>query len=171
MPRIFVDSDIICRLGLCFMLNQDNLNNIKRVINEFFEKTSFEVETEVLNLQDKTIPVKIKTEDPKVLIGQNGQTLADIQHLLKAILSHQISEQFYIDLDINDYKKKKIEYLRQTAEEWADDVALNKKEKIMIPMPAYERRIIHLELAERKDITTESIGEGTERRIAIRPYV
>jgi len=151
-------------------MNQDNLQQIKIIIDEFFEKTSFEVETEVLNLQDKTIPVKIKTEDPKVLIGQNGQTLADIQHLLKAILSHQISEQFYIDLDINDYKKKKIEYLRQTAEEWADDVALNKKEKIMTPMPAYERRIIHLELAERKDITTESIGEGTERRIVIRPY-
>ena len=152
------------------MIDLNNLQNIKEIINEFFEKTGFDIETEILSLEDKTIPIKIKTEEPKVLIGQNGQTLADIQHLLKAILSHQIPEQFYIDLDINDYKKKKIEYLRQTAKEWADEVSLNKKEKIMIPMPAYERRIVHLELADREDIATESTGEGTERRIVIRPY-
>jgi len=39
------------------------------------------------------------------------------------------------------------------------------------PMPSFERRIIHLELADRKDIKTESVGEGVERRIVIRPYV
>ena len=154
-----------------FMIGQDNLNNIKKIVNEFFEKTSFEVKTEILNLQDKTIPIKIKTEEPRVLIGQNGQTLADIQHLLKAILSHQITEQFYLDLDINDYKKKKIEYLKQTAKELADDVSLTKKEKMLDPMPSFERRIIHLELADRKDVKTESIGQGIERRIVIRPYV
>jgi len=152
-------------------MNQDNLQQIKIIIDEFFKKTSFEVEAEVLNLQDGTVPVRIKTEDPKVLIGQNGQTLADIQHLLKAILSHQIPEQFYIDLDINDYKKKKIEYLKQTAKELADEVSLNKKERMLDPMPSFERRIIHLELADRKDIKTESVGEGVERRIVIRPYV
>lgn len=152
-------------------MNQDNLQQIKRAIDEFFKKTSFEVEIEVLNFQDRTVPVKIKTEDPKVLIGQNGQTLADIQHLLKAILSHQIPEQFYVDLDINDYKKKKIEYLKQTARELADGVALDKKERALDPMPPFERRIIHLELAERKDVKTESVGEGIERRIVIRPYV
>ena len=152
-------------------MKQDNLQQIKMIIDEFFKKTSFEVETEVLNWQDKTIPIKIKTEDPKVLIGQNGQTLADIQHLLKAILSHQIPEQFYIDLDINDYKKKKIEYLKETAREIADDVALNRKDRMLDPMPAFERRIIHLELADRKDVKTESIGEGIERRIVIQPFV
>jgi len=153
------------------MINLNNIENIKKIINEFFEKTGFDIETEVLSLEDKTIPIKIKAEEPKILIGQNGQTLADIQHLLKAILSHQISEQFYINLDVNDYKKKKIEYLKQTAKEWADEVALNKEEKAMMPMSAYERRIIHLELAERKDITTESTGEGIERRVIIRPYI
>lgn len=152
------------------MIEEKDINEIKKTIQEFFEKTSFEVETEVLSLEDKTIPIKLKTEEPKILIGQNGQTLAEIQHLLKAILSRQIQEQFYVDLDINDYKKKKIEYLRETAKELADEVALGKKEKTLTPMPAYERRIIHLELADRKDITTESIGREPERRVVIRSY-
>jgi len=151
------------------MITEKNLKEIKKTIQKFFEKTSFEVETEVLSLEDKTIPVKIKTEEPKILIGQNGQTLAEIQHLLKAMLSRQISEQFYIDLDINDYKKKKIEYLKEMAKDLADGVALAKKEKILAAMPAYERRVIHLELADRKDITTESIGREPERRVVIRP--
>ena len=52
----------------------------------------------------------------------------------------------------------------------ADEVVLTKKEKILSPMPAYERRIIHLELAERKDVSTESIDQGLERKVVIRPY-
>jgi len=52
----------------------------------------------------------------------------------------------------------------------ADEVAITKKEKILSSMPAYERRIIHLELAGRSDVTTESIGQEPERRIVIRPY-
>ncbi|GAH92131.1 unnamed protein product, partial [marine sediment metagenome] len=102
------------------MINQDNLQEIEKIIQEFFEKTSFEVEAEVLSPEEKTVPVRIRTEEPKILIGQNGQTLAEIQHLLKAMLRRRISEQFYLDIDINDYKKKKIEYLKETAGFLAD---------------------------------------------------
>ncbi|PIR72652.1 MAG: hypothetical protein COU42_00540 [Candidatus Nealsonbacteria bacterium CG10_big_fil_rev_8_21_14_0_10_36_24] len=150
-------------------MNQENLQKIKEITDEFFERTSFDVEAEVLSFQEKTIPIKIKTNEPKVLIGQNGQTLVEIQRLLKAILKKQIPEEFYIDLDINDYKKKKLAYLKETARELADEVALTKKENILAPMPAYERRIIHLELAGREDITTESIGQEPDRRVVIRP--
>jgi len=52
----------------------------------------------------------------------------------------------------------------------ADEVVLTKKEKILPAMPAYERRIIHLELASRSDVTTESIGKEPDRQIVIRPY-
>jgi len=152
------------------MITEKDIEEIKELIQNFFKKTSFEVEIEVLLPEDKTISVELRTEDPKILIGQNGQTLAEIQHLLKAILSRKLSEQFYIDLDINDYKKKKIEYLKETARELADEVALTKKEKTLSPMSAYERRIIHLELADREDITTESVGEEPERRVVISPH-
>ena len=152
------------------MVTPERLTEIKKIAQDFFEKMGFEVEFEILSPDDKTIPLKLKTEEPKILIGQNGQTLAEIQHLLKIILRRGISDEFYIDLDINDYKKKKIEYLKETAVSLADEVVLSKKEKILAPMSAYERRIIHLELADRKDITTESIGREPERRIVIRPY-
>ncbi|MCJ7786920.1 hypothetical protein MUP06_01745, partial [Patescibacteria group bacterium] len=76
-----------------------------------------------------TLPINLKTSEPQILIGERGQTLAEIQHLLKAILKRKIKEPFFIDLDISDYKKKKIDYLKEMAKSAADEVALSKKEK------------------------------------------
>jgi len=152
------------------MFTQDNLEEIKKTVKEFFEKTTFKVEIKFLPQKDLTLPINLKMEEPQILIGEGGQTLAELQHLLKAILKRKIEENFYIDLDINDYKKKKIEYLKELARSVADEVTLTKKEKTLSPMPAYERRIIHLELASRSDVTTESLGQEPERRVVIRPY-
>jgi len=153
------------------MLNQNDLKKIKKITEEFFRKTTFEVEIELLPQKELTLPINLKTAEPKILIGERGQTLAEIQHLLKIIIKKKITEpSFYIDLDINDYKKKKIDYLKELARSTADEVSLTKKEKELSPMPSYERRVIHLELAERNDVTTESLGQEPERRVVIRPY-
>jgi len=152
------------------MISETQLEEIKKTIKEFFEKTTFEVEIEFSPQIDLTLPINLKMETPQILIGEGGQTLSDIQHLLKAILKRKVAENFYIDLDINDYKKKKNEYLKEIARSAADEVSLTKKEKILSPMSAYERRIIHLELAGRQDISTQSIGQEPERRIVVKPY-
>jgi len=152
------------------MISQESLEKIKKITEEFFKKTTFEVEIEILPQKDQTIPINIKSEEPQILIGEGGKTLLEIQHLLKAISKRKIEGNFYIDLDINNYKKKKIEYLKELARSVADEVALTKKEKKLAPMPAYERRIIHLELAGRPDVTTESTGQEPERSIVVKPY-
>jgi len=152
------------------MLSQSDLETIKKITKEFFKKTTFEVEIDFPFPRDETVPINLMTEDPQILIGEGGQTLVEIQHLLKAILKRKIQEPFFIDLDINGYKKKKIEYLKELAKSCADEVSITKKEKILSSMPAYERRIIHLELAGRTDVVTESIGQEPERRVVIRPY-
>jgi len=153
------------------MLSNKEIEKIKKEIEEFFKKTTFEVEVEALPSTDETAAFNIKSENPQVLIGEKGQTLNDIQHLLKTILRKKtITENpFYLDLDINGYKKKKYNYLRELAQSTADEVALIKQEKELDPMPAEERRIIHLELAKRKDVFSESIGQEPERRVVIKP--
>ncbi len=151
------------------MLSKENLEKIKGTVKEFFQKTCFDVEIVFLPQKDQTIPIQIKTNEPQILIGEGGQTLVEIQHLLKAILKRKIKEDFYIDLDIDDYKKKKIVSLKDLAKSAADEVVLTKNEKILPPMLAYERRIIHLELIEKKDVITESTGREPERRVLIKP--
>ncbi|OGZ18977.1 MAG: hypothetical protein A2175_01460 [Candidatus Nealsonbacteria bacterium RBG_13_42_11] len=150
-------------------MSPQNLELIKKTVEDFFQKTTFLVEIGLLSEKDGAIHINLKTEEPQILIGEGGQTLIEIQHLLKAILRKKIEEQFFIDLDINDYKKKKTEYLKEMARTTADEVSLTKKEKQLASMPAYERRIIHLELADRSDVITESIGEEPERSVLIKP--
>jgi len=152
------------------MLKPSDLEKIKNEMEMFFKKATFEVGIEFLPQRDLTLPIDLKLENPQILIGEGGQTLLEIQHLLKAILKRKIKGDFYIDLDISGYKKKKIEYLKELAHSVADEVALTKKEKVLSSMPAYERRIIHLELAGRQNVTTESIGKEPKRRVVIRPY-
>jgi len=152
------------------MATDINLKKIKNIVKEFFDKMGFDVEVEAKAFEENTLPIDVQIEDPKILIGEGGKTLAEIQHLLKAILMKEIKSPFFFHLDINDYKKKKYQYLRELAKSVADEVALTKKERALFPMPAAERRIIHLELAERQDVVSESIDQGFERRIVIKPH-
>src|SRR3989338_9380685 len=151
---------------------QSNIKKIQEIIGEFFGKTGIIVEAiEIKTPQDSTIPINLKMEDPQVLIGEGGQTLMDVQRLLKLVLQKKIASdaRFYIDLDINDYKKKKTDYLKEMAKSAANETSLIKKEKYLPPMSAYDRRIIHVELAGRQDIITESVGFEPERMVAIKP--
>lgn len=151
------------------MFDQTDFQKIKEVTERFFKKMGLEMEIEIQLPRDLTFPIKIRTEEARILIGEKGKTLMDIQHLLKIILKKSIKKPFYIDVDINNYKRKKIDYLKETARLVADEVSLSKEEKVLDSMSAYERRIIHMELAGRSDVVTESIGREPERKIIIKP--
>lgn len=165
------------------MLNQEEIKKIKESTKEFFEKITSIVYSIEANLPyaDKnifkgegqtaidTIELNIRIEEPQILIGEKGQTLFEIQRLLKIILNKKLQKIFYLNLDINNYKKKKIEYLKDLANNLADEVCLIKEERVLFPMPACERRIIHTELIGRTDILTESQGDGENRRVVIKP--
>jgi len=119
--------------------------------------------------EEGLVAVRVTVEEPKMFIGERGQTLFEIQHIFKSIVRKKVSEPLHLFVDINDYRKNKEDYLRELARNTADEAALFKREKELPPMPAAERRIIHMELAERGDVVSESVGEGVERRVAIKP--
>ena len=161
------------------MLDKKQKIKIKETTEEFFKKMTpavLGVEVVLSSVdglpgaeEKEVVDLNIKLDEPQILIGQGGQTLFEIQRLLKMILNKKLQSIFYLNLDINDYKKKKVEYLKKIAEDLANEVSLTKQEKTLSPMPAYERRIIHSELSGRTDVITESRGEGLERHIVIKP--
>ena len=131
-----------------------------------------EVTVEVKKQQDSPIlvvSVNIE-EDASRLIGQSGSNLNDLQRILRLLVSKQTPESPLFLLDINGYREKREAFLKELAREIAEQVAKTKKSVMFQPMSSYERRIIHLELAERSNIVTESIGEQPERRVVVRPY-
>jgi len=157
------------------MLEKRERDKIEEITKEFFAQMTIEILSIHIGAEVPTeeardiVDLDIKLEEPQILIGQGGQTLFEIQRLLKNVSNRRLQKLFYLNLDINEYKKKKIEYLKDIAKNLADQVSLTKEEKALLPMPAYERRIIHAELSQRTDVVTESQGDGFDRHIVIKP--
>jgi len=150
------------------MFRKKKPKKIEQEIKVFFEKMDFDVQIDI-SFDNEVLNVNLKTEEPRVLIGQKGKTLSDIQHLLRAILYKKTKEHFYLNIDINEYRKNKSRYLREMAIETANDVALSGEEQALEPMNSFERRVIHMELAEREDVSTESVGREPQRCVVVRP--
>jgi predicted RNA-binding protein Jag len=97
------------------MLYPQEIEQIKNEIRNFFKKMTLSVEIKETVQKDQALYLNVKVKEPKLLIGEKGFTLLEIQKVLRAILRKKIPKTFYLDLDINSYKKKKIDYLKETA--------------------------------------------------------
>jgi spoIIIJ-associated protein len=111
----------------------------------------------------------ITGDDLGILIGRRGQTLACLQYITRLIVTRQTGYSAALVLDVNGYKKRRYESLRSLARNVADQVERNGNPCTLEPMPPYERRIIHLTLAEHPGVITESVGFGEDRKVIIQP--
>jgi len=116
-----------------------------------------------------SINLDITGDDLGILIGRRGQTLSCLQYIVRLIVGHQTEFWVPIIIDVEGYKQRRYESLRALAWRLAEQVKTRGVPFTLEPMLAYERRIIHLALADYSDVTTESIGEGEARRVVIRP--
>lgn len=149
-------------------MTRETLDTIERVAKEFLGKLGIDGLMRVESKQEGEITIDVSLQEPQLFIGEKGQTLFEIAHILKALVRRRVAEPVRIILDINDYQKNKDQYLRELARSAADEVALFKKDKELPAMTPGERRVIHLELAERQDVVSESVGEGPDRRVVIK---
>lgn len=157
---------------------------IQDEIREIFEKMTFAVSRgDIEAHQGATSRFSVRldageTEDEggervsfvNILIGERGGNLAALEHILKKIIIKKYGESPKFTLDINDYRVRRLEDLKQDVKAAAKEVRLYHREVALRPMSSFERRIVHLLLAEYPDIMTESIGEEPERRVVIKPY-
>jgi len=154
------------------MIGQEELENIKGIIKDFFNQVGFEVEVDGGAREregEDVLEINIKTPDAQTLIGKQGLVLADIQLLLRKVIKKKTDKDLYLSLDVDNYKKNKEDYLRDVAQSVADEVSRTKKEKELPFTSSFDRRIVHMALADRKDVTTESVGEGEERKVVVKP--
>ena len=121
--------------------------------------------------QEATTPIAfdIKGDDLGILIGRRGQTLASLQYIVRLIVAQKIKVWEPIVIDVEGYKQRRHQALQALAYRIAERVKDKKAPFTLEPMPAYERRIIHLSLTDHPDVTTQSIGEGESRKVVISP--
>lgn len=152
---------------------EQQLEIIKLLTGQILEKLGISGEISVLE-SGECPQIIIRTQEAGLLIGENGQHLIALSHLLKKIADNKFKknnlEKIQFLLDVNDYQAKKIEELKNLARMSAQRVKYFKKEVEMEPMSSYERRIIHSALTEYPDIETKSTGEDPNRRVVIKLY-
>lgn len=144
--------------------------NLEKIFSYIGVKPEVSVEeSEVGESEEEVFSVTITGDDLNFLIGFRGQSLDALQSLLKLIIFRKTEKQVVLTLDINQYKNRKIEKLQDLAKSFIDKVRFFEKEMELPRMNPWERRQIHVFVAEYDDITSESTGEGEDRRVVLKP--
>lgn len=146
-------------------------SDIKEYINEYFKELgksiNIDIETEVLYKND-SFNITLLTSNNSLLIGKEGKNLQAIQTLLRQSLKVKTDMSIKLNIDISNYKEKKLKQLEREVKKIAKEVQKTKVDVSLDPMNSYERRYIHNVINEWNNISTESEGEGKDRHIVIR---
>ena len=145
----------------------DILNYTKEIISDILKLMNIDVKFEIRR-REKTISIKLFSDNNAILIGKNGRTIGALQTIVRQIISNEINEKISIVLDVENYKEKRIKNIEYLAKKTAREVAKTKIEATMDSMNSYERRIVHSVLADDKYVYTESIGEEPNRCVVIK---
>ena len=143
-------------------------------LQELLEKMEIEATVAVYRAQaeqGEQAPwvLQIQGDDLGTLIGRRGETLTALQYITRLIASRELQRRSNIVIDVEGYKARREEMLRRLAQRMAQQAAELGRTVALEPMPPYERRIVHLELRNNPDVTTQSIGEGDHRKVTIVP--
>ena len=118
---------------------------------------------------ERYLLLNLHGRDLGALIGRRGDTLGNLQYLLRLMVNQRLHQWKNIVVDVEQYRQHRAEHLMQLALRSADQVAKTGRPLSLEPMPPNERRIVHLALRDHPNVFTESSGEGERRKIQILP--
>lgn len=119
--------------------------------------------------EEGPLVLQVTGRDLGSLIGRRGETLSSLQYITRLIVSRELQRRANLVVDVEHYKARREKRLRSLALRMAKQATQRDRTVTLEPMPAYERRIIHLSLRERTDVFTQSVGEGDSRKVTIVP--
>lgn len=147
--------------------DQDILEFMKEYLQTYFDGIEMESYTEIDRDKDGYYHVNLDTQNNAILIGRNGQTLQALNTILRAAVSSEFKKRVGVLVDINGYKEEKYQKVCALARRVAKSVQRTKTDATLDPMPADERKAIHSYLSSMPNVSTQSEGEGNQRRLKI----
>ena len=148
------------------VLKNDVKNEIKDFINELKKKMNIDINMEVKEVDD-VFNVLLISDNNSILIGKEGRTINALQLILRQTLN-KYGLSIKVNLDVSNYKAKKVKNIEYEIKKLARNVLDTKVEAKLDPMNSYERRVVHTVISEFEFLETESFGEEPERYVIIR---
>lgn len=153
--------------------DENALQVAQQVVQELLEKMRVRatVKAHYIKPQDNreqaVILVDIQGNDLSILIGRRSETLNALQYISSLIVGKELGHWTPLMIDVQGYRVRRERSLRQLARRMAEQAIHTGRRQVLEPMPPAERRVIHLELRDHPDVTTESIGEEPNRKVTI----
>jgi spoIIIJ-associated protein len=154
---------------------QQMMRVAQATVSDLLERMKVEAEVTATYLppedegQRPTIWVDITGNDLSILIGRRSQTLQALQYITSIIVGKELGKAVPLTVDVEGYRSRRQNQLRRIAQTMAEQAVKTGRRQALEPMPANERRIIHLELRNYPGVKTESIGEEPHRKVTIIP--
>ncbi len=154
-------------------LNADQ-NIVQETLVELLTKMSIRAKVSVsyaeTDPEEKPVVLaNIEGDDLSYLIGRKAETLNALQYLLSLMVSHKTSYWIPVQVDVQHYRARRQNELQKLARRTADQVLATGRKQYLEPMPANERRIVHMELRKNDNVSTESTGEEPNRKVCVFP--
>jgi len=151
----------------------ESLKVSQQVVTELLDKmkvratVSAVIRRAVDDQDEDTVLVNIEGNDLSILIGRRTETLNSLQYIASLIIGKQLDRWAPLIIDVRGYRARRERQLRVLARRMAEQAIHTGRKQVLEPMPANERRIIHLELRDHPQVATESLGEEPNRKITI----
>lgn len=151
----------------------DVLRAAKLTVSELLDKMKIkaQVTASIRRAEDAededTILINVEGDDLSVLIGRRSETLNALQYITSLIVGKRLNKWSPLIVDVQGYRARRERQLRVLARRMAEQAIHTGRRQVLEPMPANERRVIHLELRDHPEVVTESVGDEPNRKITI----
>ena len=149
------------------MEEAEGATSVEDFLSALLQKMGATAEVESTVTPEGNISIEISGENMGILIGRRGETLDAIQHIANLVANRGREEHIRVMVDTENYRAKRAETLENLAKKVAGQVLKYKRNKVLEPMNAYERHIIHAALQDMENISTSSTGSEPNRRVVI----
>lgn len=145
-----------------------DLKEAQAVMEDLLERLKVSGSLEVTE-NENALDVVLQTEESGIVIGYHGEALEALQLIFSLLVSKKAGRFIRVNLEVGDYKKNRSEYLERLAEQTKEKVLAENKEHILPSLKSWERRVVHLILQDDDEVVSESIGEGKDRVLVVKP--
>ena len=158
------------------VINEEVVEHVAKVtVEELIEKMGIEAGVEAYHGEPDDersrapLMVDISGDDLSILIGPRAETLNALQYITSLIIGKELGRSVPLIVDVEGFRKRRRQALERLAQQMAEQAVNSGRRQVLEPMPANERRIVHITLRSNPNVTTESIGEDPRRKVTIIP--
>lgn len=158
--------EALIRVNLVTLPEEEAVKVVTEILDTLLGFLGVTGKVEILS-DEIPLDLDIEGDDLGILIGRRGQTLASLEYITKLMVVGRLKTWIPLTIDVAGYKKRRRDSLQRLALYLGEQVKSRRRAITMEPMPANERRIVHLTLADNPDVTTQSMGDGENRKVVI----